>query len=453
MHSPNRMSMLPKLPPTARLAAAGVLLAGLVYFVVFWAPAPPPSRGDVEVVKVEVAVPTLDMAIVNLAKDETREHRLLLEGEPLSHLLAKAIDVVPTVAEALGMSDEPTPLAELRRAPATWRGRWLWYEGEIVDLTGPREGHPVKGRSIYEATLRLASGDHAIAAFSEPPAAGLARGSWARIEGFLLKLRDTNYPISTEQSPLLVGRHIQPDFPDWGPVTAIDRNVLPEVAGNDFWPGSQAWRDLEEDQCEALWHLAAFARDTAPGQTLDDWRKFGTLNVAETYPLLQRNQFAPGTPLRILGTLVKRTTLAAPSNPAGIKHWTKVWLQVRDFAGHVIPVWVPRRAEELPLRTDLEVRGYYYRWLVYEAMDGKRYHMPLFVAADLDRFDLGTGKMTTALSLGMAGMVLCLAVGILVVKRRWERASVAHEKELDERRRRRREKAPSSDAATADSTS
>lgn len=440
MHPTATPTLLPRMSPLTRLILSGALLAGLFYLLLFWTPAPEPERTDVAAPPIVVAVPILDTALLATAKDGSRDERLVLEAEPLQHLLGKSIDVGPTVAAALGMPADPVPLAELQEAPERWRGRWLWFEGEVVELTGPRTGHPIRGRSIYEATLRLRDGNHAMATFTEPPPATVTRGGWARIEGYLLKLRDTTYPISTERAPLLVGRAIQQDYPDWGPVTQLDRQVLPEIASQDYFPGSQAWQDLENDQCEALWHLAAFARDTAPGQSLAHWRQFGVLNLADTYPLLQRNLLAPGTPLRVLGTLVRRTTLAAPANPANIRHWTTAWVQVRDFGGHVIPVWVPRRAEELPTRTDVEIRGYFYRWFVYEAMDGKRYTMPLFVAADLDAFDLGVAETTVWISSMTAGGILLLAIGILWTKRRWAKATLQHERELDERRKRRRER-------------
>lgn len=265
MHPTATPTLLPRMSPLTRLILSGALLAGLFYLLLFWTPAPEPERTDVAAPPIVVAVPILDTALLATAKDGSRDERLVLEAEPLQHLLAKSIDVGPTVAAALGMPADPVPLAELQEAPERWRGRWLWFEGEVVELTGPRTGHPIRGRSIYEATLRLRDGNHAMATFTEPPPATVTRGGWARIEGYLLKLRDTTYPISTERAPLLVGRAIQQDYPDWGPVTQLDRQVLPEIASQDYFPGSQAWQDLENDQCEALWHLAAFARDTAPG--------------------------------------------------------------------------------------------------------------------------------------------------------------------------------------------
>lgn len=441
MLNADRKTILPPVPPVVRFAFTGVLLAAILYLALFWEPGTDAVEHEPQAPKIVVPVPVLDQAILATAHDATREERLLFEPEPFRHLLSVAIDVTPSVAHALGMPEDPIGLDEIRKAPQEWRGRWLWYEGVVEDLTGPREGHPVKGRSIYEATIRLADGQHAFAAFTDAPPTDVHRGSWARIEGFLLKLRDTNYPNEVKSAPLLVGRAIQRDYEKWGPVTTLDPAVLAQIEDNNFWPGSPAWRSVEEDQCEALWHLAAYARDTASQRTLADWRKFGTLNAAETYPILQRNQLAHGTQLRLLGRLIRRTTVAAPANPAGIRNWTVAWVQVRDFAGHVIPVWVPKSVGNLPERLDVEIRGFYYRWYVYETQDDTRLHVPLFVAADLDPFQLEVDSTARWLTGTLAVLLLFCIVLFWGIQRRWARSSLEHQRHLDSRRRQRRERA------------
>ncbi len=435
-----RLTLLPPIPPAVRFAMSGLLLAGILYLGLFWEPGTTPTHHQPATPDIVVPVPNLNHELLATARDATREQRILLEPEPYRHLLAVAMDVVPSVAAALGMPDEPVALAEVQAHPDKWRSRWLWYEGRIEDLTGPREGHPIKGRSIYEATIRLADGGHVIAAFTLPPPEDVHEGSWVRVEGYLLKLRDINYPFEVESAPLLVGRAIQRDYENWAPVTELDPRIMAQITDDNFWPGSPAWRSVEEDQGEPLWHLGAFARDTAASRTLADWRKFGTLNAVETHPLLMRNQIAHGTPMRLLGTLIRRQTIAAPANPAGIKHWTVAWVQVRDYAGHVIPVWVPKRVADLPERVDLEVRGYYYRWYVYETQDDTRLHVPLFIAADLDPYKLevdGAARWLTGL---LGTFVTGLIILFWWIQHSWAKSSIAHQRHLDKRRRLRRER-------------
>ena len=438
MLATHRPRLLPTIPPLARLVVLGVFL-GILFYVPFFMQTDRPPAAVLAETEPTVAVPQLDTKLLGAAKDGSREDRLRLEAEPLRHLLGEAINVVPAVAVALGMPEQPPPLADLREAPSRWRGQWLWYKGELEDLSGPREGHPVTGYSIYEATVKLSGGDRVLAAFSIPPGAAVKRGGIVRVEGFLMKLRDTTYPNDITKAPMLVGRQIQRDYEDWAPVQQLDQELF---AGIDetCYPGTKAWHTIDEDQGTPLWHLAAFARDTAAERTLADWRKFATLNANETYSQLQTNQLARGTPLRLLGTLVKCTTIAADANPAGIKFWTVAYVQVRDFGGRLIPVWIPKRTNA-PLWSSLEVRGLYYRWFAYEGLQGDRYRVPLFVAADLDQFHLDTGRTMQELGTGLAGLVAGMIVLFWWVQRRAAKQSLAHDIAMDGRRRRRRERA------------
>ena len=392
-------------------------------------------------VEATVAVPKVDAKILASALDASREQRLLLEAEPLRHLLALAIDVGPTVAAALGMPEQPLAVSELRENTNALRGRWLCYEGVLEELAGPREGHPIRGYSIYEATIGLPDGNRVMGTFSMPPDSAIERGSWVHIEGFFLKLRDTIHPHAISQAPLLVGRAIQRDYEDWGPVLRLDPAILDKVEDSSFQPGDKPWHTIEEDQTEALWHLAAFVRDTSSQRALADWRRIGVLNARDTHDALIENKVARGSPMRVCGTLIRRSTVTAPANPAGIKSWTMAWVQVREFGGRLVPIWVPKRVRDLPLRAQLEVRGFYYRWFAYEAQNGDRHRVPLFVAADLDLFQLEVGKTMRQLGIWLALAATSMVVVFWWLQRRAVTQSLAHSHDLDARRRRRRERA------------
>ncbi len=435
----NRIRLLPPLPPAARFALAGCVVAILVYGMTLLEHDPATTTPVEGPPRVVVAVPELDAELLEQARDETREQRLVLEPEPLRHLLAKSIDVGPTVAAALGMPDTPIPVPEVRKRLAELRRRWLWYEGTLEDLAGPREGHPIDGRSIYEATVELADGHRVLVAFSEPPPDGVRRGSWVRVEGFLMKLRDTTYPESIDSAPMLVGRAIQPDYEDWPPITTLDPAVFATVKDRTYFPGDPAFRTVDEDQTEALWHLAAFVRDTAATRTKADWRQVKTL-TNEVHPALVDGEVPRGTPMRVFGTLIQLQTMAAPTNPAGINAWTVAWVQVREYSGGaVVPIWVPKRVD-LPSRAPLEVRGFFYRWFAYDTVKDERRRVPLFVAADLDVFELEVDKTMRTIGMWLGGAVVVFLVLLLWSQRRVARESVQHSRDMDARRRRRRER-------------
>jgi hypothetical protein len=428
------------IPPPARFAILGAVAAMLLYVLVAMESAPP-GDPDAAPPPITVALPELDASILAGARDGTREQRLVLEVEPLRHLLAKSIDVGPTVATALGAGSGPVPVATIREQLDAMRRRWLRYEGVLEELSGPREGHPIRGYSIYEATVRLADGEHVFAAFSMPPPPDLRVGDWVRVEGFLLKLRDTTYPQAIERAPMLVGREIQRDYEDWPPVTELDPAILAKVEDRSLWPGDPVWHTIEEDQTEALWHLAAYARDTAKQRTAAEWRRQPVLTAHAMHDKLITHQVPRGTPVRIIGSLIQRTFLAAPPNPAGIEAWTVAWVQVREYGGGaLVPIWVPKRID-IATRSELEVRAFYYRWFAYETIGNERHRIPLFVAADLDRFVLATGPAMRTVGIWLAGAVAVFFAAILWHQRRTTRASIEHSRDMDARRRRRRERA------------
>ena len=429
------------MPPWVRFAVAGVVAACFGYAMMLFSAVERTEASTDEIVEKLVVVPQLDDRLLDEARDDTRAERLILETEPLRHLLAKAIDVGPTVAAALQIPEDPVPLAELRADRQKWRRRWLWYEGRLTQLSGPRPGHPIEGYSIYEATIELADGQAVIAAFSVEPRDKLAVGDWVRVEGYLLKLRDTTYPEKIESAPMLVGRTLQRDYQDWPEVTELDQRLLATIDDTSYLPGDTAFHTIEEDQTEVLWHLGAFVRDTADQRSLAAWRKVPTLTSAEPYEQLRNNELARGTPMRVFGTLIRRQTIAAPANPANIKFWTTAFIQVREFGGHLVPIWVPGRVDELPARAQLEVRGFYYRWFAYDAKSGNRFRVPLFVAADLDRFELETDETMREIGIWIGGFAFLMLGLIIYGQRRMARTALQHSKHMDERRRRRREQA------------
>jgi len=438
MLAAHRPRLLPPMPPAARLLLSGTVVGLLVY--VLFALSRPPATGSQPPPPPEVIVrvPQLDHDLLSAVRDGNREERLRIEKEPLRHLLEESLDVVPSVAKALGMPTQSVPLARLRANPTEWRQRWLGYQGELVDLTGPREGHPVPGYGIYEATVRLSDGELVLATFAVPPPPDIRRTGVVRVEGYLLKLRDTTYPRDLQAAPWLVGREIRVAYPEWGPVTELDPVVF-EGLDESCWPGTKAWHTISEDQDVPLWHLAAWVRDTAEQRSFAEWRKLSTLNDRETLPMLNAGKLERGAPVRVLGTLIKRQVLAAEPNPAGIEFWTIAWVQVPDLKGHLVPIWVPRRDDSLPLRSSLEVLGHYYRWYAYEGLQNDRFRVPLFVANDLREFHRDTRAAMHEIGLVVGSLVLVMMLGFWWTQRRSGQESEAHSRAMDARRRRRRE--------------
>ncbi len=433
-----------------RLAATAVFCALALYLVVFWNPGVEIQQGTIAEPEAPlVSVPNIDSAVLEKAKDATREQRLFLEAEPLSHLLAQSLNVSPEAARALGMPADMVPVTALQTNIGEWRGRWIYYRGKIEKLSGPGPGHPVPGYGIYEATLRLRDGSQVLFAFSKPPAAALVEGAWARAEGYVLKLRDVAYPTESTKAPLLVGADLKKDYEDWAPVTTLDPNALAGVVdvvreSGNVLSADDSWKAIDEDQSNALWHLGAYARDVAP-MTKAEWRKVPALNAQDIWDAFKKDEVARGTPMRILGTLAATRTITASPNPAGIKEWTEAWVQVRDVGGKTIPVWLPHGTKQ-PLGSSLEINAYYFRRYSYETRNGKQMWTPLFVANSLDLFVFETGRGMREISSWAFGATVLIVGFAWWGARREKQRSLAQEDALIERRRKRRR--ASADTAT-----
>jgi len=442
----NTKIMMPRMPAWVRFAMAGVIAAVFVYaFALLNAVENAEDNPNMELERV-VTVPILDHDLLATTRDKTRRDRLQVDTEPLRHLLAESIDVGPSVAAALQIPAEMVPVEDLREDVETWRLRWLWYEGQLTSLSGARAGHPIEGYSIREATIELPDGNSVMIAFSVEPKQQLKVGDWVRIEGYFFKLRDLTYPNKLDKVPMLVGRTIEQDYADWPEITALDQSVFEGFDDSSYWPTDLPARTVEEDQTEVLWHLGAFVRDTAKDWNLAKWRKIEPLSIAEPLDRLREGKVARGEPMRVFGTLIRRSTIAAPANPANIKFWTTAWLQVHSFGGHLIPIWVPKRVGELPMQAQLEVRGFFYRWFVY---DGKkdRFRVPLFIAADLDLFELDTNETMKEIGMWLGGIITTLLLVIFWSQRRTARSAMRHSQHMDKRRRKRREQAALNQAA------
>jgi hypothetical protein len=428
-----------------RLCLLAALAAGVGYVAWFWRPLPADldagkARGEDP--QLQARAPTLDPEILAQVRDDSRSARLQLEAGPLQHLLERALDVGPAAAQALGMPEQPVPLAKLRAHAANWRGHWLGYRGRIVDLSGPRPGHPNAGYGIYEATLQLDDGGEVLFLFSRPPGP-LAVGSVARAEGFLLKLRDTTLPRELREVPLLVGSGLQRDFAPWPKVTALDADVLRRVvdterAGDLVETAHEARRTLDEDQEEPLWHLAAFARDTE-GSAATDWERAPLLDREHTWPEFTRDAVARGTPMRVQGIVADLRRRQALPNPAHVQQWTDVWLQVAELGGKAVPVWIPA-AIQAEVGAGVCARAFYYRRFAYESRgNGQQQWTPLFVAAGLDPVAIDAGAGMRKFGWFALGGLALLTVLAYLTNRQLQRASAAHDAALAERRRRRRQ--------------
>jgi hypothetical protein len=431
-----------------KIIAMGALLAGLVYVAFIHEPGGTDGLGlSKPIVEVEVSVPEIDREILQQAHDKTRQERLILEAAPLAHLLEKSLQVVPTVAKALGAQTESVDIARLRSNPDAYRGAYLGFAGRLRHLSSGKSGHPVKGYKIYEGWIETDDGEVVLFRVSLPPK-DVEVGGYVRVEGFFLKLRDSHGQPEATEAPLLVGPEIIPDYEPWQPVRELDPTVLAEIHDDEIESGTNAngrvielhgmRADLPSSQSVPLWHLASHCLLVHGGEEgLAEWRKVPALVRPEQFADIREGRIERGQRMRILGTFVLAHTFAARPNPIGVEHWTQAWIQVRLGGGKLIPIWIPGRIGGYRRGDSIEVRGHYFGRLIYDTEEGTAM-APVFVSAALDRYvQTGLDPISDFVKWLFAAFVLFVILLFFWISRRDRLQRDRHEVEMIERRRRR----------------
>lgn len=437
-----------KLPATPlgewwKLIAMGTVLAGMVFLTFFYEYDPPRPVGSGPPVKqITVETPTLDLAQLELARDATRDERLVIEAQPLGHLLEKSIDVVPSVARALGMTDQPMPIEAMQANPASFRGKYVWCKGRLQYLSHGKSGHPIDGYKIHAGWIRTDDGHDVLFRVSIEPR-DIAVGDYVRVEGFFMKLHDSHDAPDADRVPVIVGPELFRSFPPWEPVREIDPAMFADVDDELFADGAPledggAWRPLTESQYAPLWHIASYAHTKTPQWSFDEWRKIRPFVSKEQLDAIKSGDVERGTPIRILGAFIQAHTWEARPNPLGIRFWTEAWVQIQDLGGKIIPVWIPDRIDA-KRNQSLEIKAFYFRRMLYNTRDGVRF-TPVFVADALHQFAPPPASAGVNLfKWAFVTVVMGVTFGLIWLGRRDRKRHHEHLVEMDRRRRRRRE--------------
>ncbi len=440
-----------------RIAFLGVMLAAL-WIAVFDDPSNDPPPSDLPpLVEVKTPVPALDQDMLKQVADDSRTSRISVEPAPFLYLVEASLNVVPGVARALGLPTTPVSIPVLRADPDHYRGRYLWYRGVLEETPYTRPGHPVPGYEIHEARLRTPEGEHVLCCFSLPPDSSLREGSWVRMEGFFLKLRDLHLPVRLDRAPMLVGPELFPAFDDWRPVTEIDAKLLAQVHDGrlreEIGDDGKTYRVLAEDRGDStlpidrsqslpLWHLSSYAIEQARGRTYDEANAVPRLMTPPQWRELVRGEAAKGTTYSLIGSLQAARTIEARLNPAGIEYWTEAWIQVRELAGRILPIWIPGRIEGWKPGESALLVGHFFKVMKYTSVADAEHVAPLFVAANLIRYQLPDNPFALYYTLPILGLLVGLMAFTIWIIRRDNRNSDIADAERIARRHRRRAAEP-----------
>jgi hypothetical protein len=454
-----------------RIGFVGLVLAALIgsFMWIDYGPVAVTTPGPSESAST-VPVPQLDPAILAKVKEADRVQRIQVESGPFLHLLEAARNVVPSVAKALGMPDQMVPVTNLQQRPERFRGKWLWYKGQLEEKPRARFGEASTAYSVFEARIRTISttgerpasrtsgsaGEPVLFAFSVKPDEKLDKGSWVRIEGFFLKLRDMNTPVVLDQAPMLVGAELQPDFADWSSVEKLDREVLARVRDGRVMDGAlvedggDSSKAIDDAQTLPLWHLASFAKHEWAKTDAEKVLAMPKFVTKEQWDSFVRRNTPKGELVGILGSIQKVRTLDARPNPAGIEHWSEAWVQVRELRGRLVPLWIPKHLPPFRIGEAVYTAGYFYKVCVYTSVENEEHATPLFVAADLLRYELPDSPYSYYLWVPILAFLLALIGATYWYARREGRQELVMEKAIVNLRRRRRGAAPIGGAPVTD---
>lgn len=451
---PTRIRHVPSpLGEWTRIAFLGALLAAL-WLMVFHEPSGDPVASDLPpLVEVKTPLPQIDQDLLRQVDDGTTVARIQVEAGPFLHLLETSLNIVPAVARALGMPAEPIPIPVLRSEASRFRGRYIWYRGVLEEAPRARTGHAVKGYDIYEARLRTPDGAQVLCVFSLPPDPSLREGAWVRMEGFFFKLRDMHLPVELDRAPMLIGPELLPAFDDWKPVKALDPAVLAQVRAGKLRDGvgddGAKYRTLVEDGGEStlsidrsqalpLWHVASYAIEQARGRTYDQANSVPRFLTQPQWRDFVFGSSQVGATISVVGSLQAARTIEARLNPVGIEHWTEAWIQVRELAGRLLPIWIPGRLEGWKPGDPALFVGHFFKLMRYTSTDDVEHIAPLFVVPELMRYRLPDNPFATYYMVPVLVAFVGLMFFTIWYVRRDRRRELLAEADLVERRRRRR---------------
>ncbi len=385
----------------------------------------------------QVPIPVVDRTLLARVKDETKIQRFTNEPEAYEHLLVTATRIVPGTLRAMGLPEEPIPPDTIRRSPDLWRGKPLFYEGEVVFLKPPE---PIPGMRDFQRTegrLRTDDGETILFAVIEPIPEGITLGSFARIEGLFFKLRDENFPEKVEKAPFLVGPVLRRAFRKFPPVKELDPDLLATIRD-----GTDREAEIIEDL--PFYHLCSWVANR-PDKS--KWRRsLPEIEREDAVHMVHADGTIPrGASFKIVAELLWVQIEAAEANPLRVDFWTKAWLYHPTIG--TIYVKIPGRVSKTDWKTgdDVVVFGAFMKRYRYETgatnslRPGDRYKdVPFFVSDDLLPLVILENEANVIFRAAVTGAIalLIIILGILVIKD--HRADQELRRHILERRRKRR---------------
>ncbi len=379
-----------------------------------------------------LALPEMDEALLAQVQDAALADQVVLEPEPFAHVSQLALALLPSLLQRLDepafpFADGPARAPQLRGKP--FRARGTLIQGELLART---ESAPVE----YWAVVRTEAGQEFVHVSVNQPEEPFAQGDFVLADGYFFKYYSTTIGEERRTLPLFIGRELLPSVRPVAPATRPDPVALAGV----YDPRID--EDLPKDD-DAMWHLMNVARTLQQDPPALDaaFAQAPWLDVALLKQLNDTPSAYRGAPVRIAGFLSLAEVWPVGENPLGLAEYSEAWLANSNFGDIRVMLRAPGRMDFSRMQGIHEFRGWFQQMWSYEAQDGHRFRIPLFVFADAR--PIGGGAASSAngtLTLVLVGLAAALGALLFFLVQRDRQRSIEAEVKLLERRRQRRGK-------------
>jgi len=389
----------------------------------------------------ELVAPNIDVASLEAtAADERPEQRVVLPAEALEAGFKASANIHDGLYAALGGRELNAAIAaDLVKEPKANRGKLLrarCFVEEMREMPNPASadkphfflrGHLEDGASVYLAVEEIV---------------GLAPvpGEFVRVDGLFLRVHSEEVEGQWREGPLLVGPKMYASFPKIAPVKELDPAVFAYLRDDSVEHGIEGLDPLSH------WQLVSFVANLEPNKI--NWADAPMLDQKTIVSIYEHGDEWRGKPVRLTeARLLNAWTQAQEENPMRVEHMIEGWFTRGDWlrttpkvARFVAPF------DQLPsgVHKEMEVnlRGFFYKNLAYTPRDGGVAIAPFFVVQSIEPFVRPDSPGLRHMAYLVAGSLLVLGIGIVIVLRHDKAKSNALEAELLQRRRERRKFSP-----------
>jgi uncharacterized protein (DUF736 family) len=383
--------------------------------------------------------PVIDVAALeSVASDERPDQRVVLPGAALDAGFKEASKIHDSVFGVLGGRELTAQIAAaIVQAPKVQRGQLLRARCTVEEMRElPNQTPKNKPRFFVRAHLE----DGAVLFFAAEEFVGLAPapGDFVRVDGLFVRVHREEVAGEWREGPLLVGPRMYESFEKLAPVKELEANAFAFVRDDSLENGFEGLNP------ETYWQLVSYVKNLEPGKV--DWTAAPMLDDKTIQSIFRDGSAWRGKPVRLNEARMINVWRRSESedNPLRIDHMIEGWFTRGDWKESARVARFVAPFDDVPAGVhrgmDVNLRAFFYKNLAYTKADGGLAIAPYFVLQYVEKFEQPDWPGLRQMTYIVAGSLLVLGVGIVIVLRHDKAKSAELEAELLRRRRERRGK-------------